>query len=116
MDQEHPLHDLPSIKLNIETASHRGIIRLCSVYGCYDHESDIVIPEREVAHFYCPHCNKQLIAQEICDLCDAPMVQFLLDIGGRVSICSRSGCKKHFVAFENIADVISKFYEEYGYR
>jgi len=44
------------------------------------------------------------------------MVQFLLDIGGRVSICSRSGCKKHFVAFENIADVISKFYEEYGYR
>ncbi len=116
MDHEHLLHELPAIKLNIEIAHQRGILRLCSIYGCYDHESDIQIPEHEIARFYCPHCNKQLVAQEICDACSAPMVPFLLDIGGRVSICSRSGCKKHYVAFEDIADAINKFYKEYGYH
>ncbi len=116
MDHEHLSHKLPSIKLNIEISHQRGIIWLCSIYGCYEHKCDIQIPENEIAQFYCPQCNKQLISAELCDTCSAPMIPFLLDIGGRVSICARRGCKKHYVAFEDIADAINKFYKEYGYH
>lgn len=116
MDNEHYLTDLPSIKLNIEVVGNRGVIWLCSIYGCYHHESDLNIPENEIVEFYCPHCNKKLHTEELCESCQAPMVQFLLDMGGRVNICSRSGCKKHYVTFEDISDAINKFYKEYGYR
>jgi predicted RNA-binding Zn-ribbon protein involved in translation (DUF1610 family) len=116
MDHEHNLKDFPSIKLNIEIGEKRGVIWLCSIYGCYNHECDIEIPANEIARFYCPQCNKQIIATELCDDCSAPMIPMLLDMGGRVSICSRNGCKKHHVAFEDVADAINKFYREYGYR
>lgn len=115
MDNEHLLNNEPSIKLNIEISTNRGIIRLCSIFGCYDHVSDIDIPHDEIAKFFCPHCNKPLESLELCDLCQAPMVPFVLDMGGRVAICSRSGCTKHYVAFEELSDVIRKFYKEYGY-
>ena len=115
MDHDNLLNNKPSIKLNIEIRDNRGIIRLCSTYGCYDHVSDIEIPNDEIAKFYCPHCNKSLEHTEECDLCQAPMVPFVLEMGGRVSICSRSGCTKHYVAFEELSDAIRKFYREYGY-
>jgi len=116
MDHENLLSDVPSIKLNIEIGDERGIIRLCSIFGCYDHVSDVKIPDDKIAKFYCPHCNKALLSKEECDLCEAPMVPFVLEMGGRVSICSRSGCTKHYVAFEELSDAIRKFYKEYGYR
>jgi predicted RNA-binding Zn-ribbon protein involved in translation (DUF1610 family) len=114
MDHNYPLKDRPSIKLNIEIGSNRGILRLCSIYGCYDHESDIEIPKDTIARFYCPQCNKEIKGSELCDVCQAPMIPFILEIGGRVNICSRSGCTKHYVAFEDLSDAIRKFYKEYG--
>jgi hypothetical protein len=43
------------------------------------------------------------------------MVPFYLDMGGRVSICSRSGCKNHFVEFDDLSIALRKFYQQYGY-
>jgi hypothetical protein len=113
MDDSYPLKDRPSIKLNLEMGNNRGVIHLCSIYGCYDHESDIEITKGEIAKFFCPHCNKELKSSELCSICDAPMIPFILEIGGRVNICSRSGCTQHYVAFEDISDAIRKFYKEY---
>ncbi len=116
MDEEFLLHDRASIKLNVEMGDKRGTIRLCSLYGCYDHKSDIELIEGEVAKFHCPHCNKEITSSELCETCGAKMIPFTLEMGGRVSFCSRSGCTKHYVAFEDISDAIRKFYKEYGYR
>jgi len=116
MDNEYQLVDKPSIKLNIEMADQRGTLHLCSIYGCYEHESDIDLPKGEIASIYCPHCNKRIVSEETCDVCDANMVPLVLEMGGRVSICSRAGCTKHYVAFEDLSDAIRKFYKEYGYR
>ena len=113
MDYNYPLKERPSIKLNIEIANNRGTIHLCSIYGCYDHESDIELPKGEIARIYCPNCNKEVKSTELCRVCDAPMVPFILEIGGRVNICSRSGCTQHYVAFEDLSDAIRKFYKEY---
>lgn len=115
MDNEHLLNGKPSIKLNIQLENARGIIRLCSIYNCYDHKSNIEIPDDKIAEFICPHCNQVLNSQENCDKCSAPMVPFNLDIGGKVAFCSRSGCKNHYVAFENPHDAVSRFYDEYGF-
>ena len=117
MDSETPLKDKPSIKLNIETSTDRGTIRLCSIYGCYDHLCDIDLKEGEIAHFFCPHCNKELKSNDECDTvnCNAPMIPFTLHLGGKVFICSRKGCDNHFVAFEDLATEVRKFYDEYGF-
>lgn len=114
MGKENQLLDNPSIKVNIEQGEARGTIHLCSVYGSYDHTSDVDISEGSIAVFSCPQCNKVLNTTELCDNCGAPLVSFNLDIGGKVNICSRKGCKKHYVVFEDINDALKLFHQEYG--
>lgn len=113
MDEEKLLHEYPGIKLNIVTPEERGVIYLCSIYECHDHETDLNIKEGTVVDFYCPKCNKELLVNEECKICDAPMVTFVLKVGGRVSICSRRGCANHYVAFQDLSSELSKFYQEF---
>lgn len=113
MDSKHPINEQPSIKLNIEMGDERGIIRLCSIYGCYTHNTDIKLIEDEIAKFYCPHCNHELISDVTCKECNAKMVPFVLAMGGKVSICSRKGCEHHHIEFDNVTDEIRKFYYSY---
>ena len=117
MDKEFPLNDRPSVKLNIETSHERGTIRLCSIYGCYEHVCDFDLHEGEIARFYCPHCNRELKSNKECDTknCNAPMAATNLEVGGKVYICTRKGCTNHFVAFEDLATEVRKFYTEYGF-
>lgn len=117
MDDEIKLNNISSIKLNIETADNRGTIRLCSIYGCYDHLCDIDLKEGEIAKFYCPGCNKELKSNDECSAqnCNAPMVPLTMQLGGKVFICSRKSCSNHFVAFEDLATEVRKFYHEYGF-
>lgn len=114
MDDEVKLHDHPSIKLNIVTPDERGVIYLCSIFECYDHETDIELKKGTVVDVYCPKCNKELLINEECNVCGAPMVSFVLRVGGRVNICSRYGCSNHYVAFQDLSSELSKFYHEYG--
>jgi predicted RNA-binding Zn-ribbon protein involved in translation (DUF1610 family)/phage FluMu protein Com len=115
MDSENLIKGEPSIKINIESNHERGIIRLCSIYGCYELTSDIDLVENEIVTFYCPHCNKSLMREEKCDLCQAPMVCMNIKVGGKVKICSRNGCRNHYVAFQDIAGALNKFYDQYGF-
>ncbi len=114
MDTEEKLHGYPSIKLNIKTEKDRGTIHLCSLYECFDHKSDIQLNDNEIVEFTCPQCNKELLVKEECNICGAPMVNFVLATGGRVSICSRKGCSNHYVAFQDISSELRRFYNEYG--
>ncbi len=114
MDEEERIHDKPSIRLNIQTKQERGVIYLCSIYECYDYKTEVPLQEKEVVEFTCPHCNKELNTKEECQSCHAPMVALLLTTGGRVSLCSRTGCPNHYVAFEDLATELQKFYETFG--
>jgi len=105
----------PVIKLNIEIGNRKGTIHLSSIYGSYNYTCDIDTTDGELANFFCPHCKSQIIEETKCKLCDAPLVPFHLDMGGKVSICSRSGCKNHFVEFEDLSLALKKFYQEYGF-
>lgn len=114
MDTKIKLKGYPSIKLNIITPEDKGVINICSVYDLFEHQANIDIRDNTIVDFYCPNCNKELLVNEECRICDGPMVSFLMKVGGRINICSRNGCLNHYVAFSDLANELSKFYDEYG--
>lgn len=114
MDYKNQVNNMPSICINIDTGEKKGKMWLCSTYGCYDHTADIDIPHEAIVDFSCPHCNELLNTAIKCKVCDAPMVKFNIEIGGVVSVCSRNGCKNHYVMFEDLESAIRKFHREYG--
>jgi hypothetical protein len=116
MDKDVLVDNEASIKLNVKHGDKSGVINLSSIYGSYNYTCDIETPKGEVAEFSCPHCLKEMNAENECLTCGAEMVPFYLDMGGKVSICSRSGCKNHHVEFEDLSLALKKMYQEYGFR
>ena len=114
MDDNHLVDNEPSILMNVEIAGKKGEIHLSSIYGSYNYKTDIEMPQGEVANFSCPHCEEIITSDSECMSCGANMVPFYLDMGGKVTICSRSGCKNHFVEFEDLSVALKKMYQEYG--
>ncbi len=115
MDAEHLVDNEQSIKLNVEINDQKGKIWLSSIYGSYNYTSDIDLPAGETVDLYCPHCSKHISSDADCLVCGAEMVAFVLDIGGKVSVCSRIGCKNHFVEFDDLSVALKKLYQEYAY-
>lgn len=115
MDYTHFLNAKPSIKLHIDLVGKQGTIHLCSTYGCYEKISNIDLVDQEIARLSCTYCRHDLPVSGDCEECGAPIVDFPLEKGGKVHVCSRIGCKKHYVSFEDIYETLSSFYNEYEY-
>jgi len=115
MDREHAVDNVPGIHLDIQCRDKNGEIWLSSIYGSYNFNCSIELPKNEIVHFFCPECHEPILSKNECNVCNAPMVPFFLDIGGKVNICSRFGCTNHFVEFEDLSIALSKFHEEYGF-
>ncbi|MFO8130140.1 MAG: hypothetical protein R6T99_09605 [Bacteroidales bacterium] len=115
MDNDVLINNKQSVRLNIAmNGDRKGNLHLSSIYGDFSYTSNIPIKDGEIVNFICPYCKGNLKRRVRCELCDAPIVSFTVDIGGRVSICSRKGCKNHYMVFEDIETVIRKFYIEFG--
>lgn len=115
MDHDRLVDNEPSIRLNIKIADRKGTINLSSIYGSYNYVTNISIHKDEVAEFSCPKCSAVLNTETECLSCGSEMVPLYLDMGGKVSFCSRSGCKNHKVEFEDLSIALNKLYQEYGY-
>ena len=115
MDEDNLVDNEPSIKLNIDIGGKTGIINLSSIYGSFNYTCDIDIKNDEVVKFICPKCNRDINSKIECRVCKAPMFDFHLDMGGKVFVCSRKGCKNHLIEFEDLSNALRKFYQEYGY-
>jgi len=115
MDHTVFLNAKPSIKVRIEMLGRTGVLNLCSSYGCFDKQCNIELAKDEIALLSCPVCKKNLKGSDVCDLCGAPIVDFSLEKGGKVHFCSRIGCEKHYVSFEDIYTTLTNFYNEYDY-
>jgi len=113
MDPERLVDNVESIKLYLKIGKNEGYIWLSSIYGSYNLESTIDIEDGEVAQFKCPHCFHDLKSVETCNECQAPLIDFHLIEGGKVSLCSRAGCKKHSVEFEDLATAMNHFYNDF---
>ncbi len=115
MDEDRLVDNESSIRLNIMIGERKGSINLSSIYGSYNYYTDIDIKKDEIAEFSCPHCGAQIKSDSECLTCGAGMVPLYLDMGGKVSFCSRSGCKNHKVEFEDLSIAMNKLYQEYAY-
>ena len=114
MDEEVKIDDHPSVKLNIQWSGKRARLCLSSLYGSYKVDSELPVPEGEVVKFFCPHCNVNLAGSRSCEKCNAPMVPLRFTEGGTVQICSRRGCKKHLIEFEELETALRAFYDKYS--
>ena len=114
MDEDHKIDDAPSIGLVIVGREKMGWLRLSSLYGSYSIESEFPTVEKELYLFYCPHCNRSLAGPRVCRACEAPMVPLAFVAGGVVQFCSRRGCRKHLVEFEDLDTEMSAFYSHYS--
>jgi predicted RNA-binding Zn-ribbon protein involved in translation (DUF1610 family) len=114
MDHDHKIEDRPGIRLGIRSGGKMGLIYMCSLYGSYDHESEIDLSTGDVAEFSCPFCDRLLTGSGSCEKCSAPLVTLNMEVGGKVNICSRKGCTEHFVAFQEIGESMRRFYDAYG--
>ncbi|TSA29050.1 MAG: hypothetical protein D4R67_02675 [Bacteroidetes bacterium] len=115
MYNEEIVDNKPSIRLGIQAEGQTGFIYLSSVWGSYHYHCKIELPENKIAQFFCPNCKQQIISENNCSICDAPMVPFILDMGGRVRVCSRSGCRDHSLEFKDVSQALNKLYQEYGF-
>ncbi len=116
MDPDTLVDNETSIALHIDIAKKKGDINLSSIYGSYNYVSDVDCPIDEIAVFSCPSCGKDINTKAECKVCKAPMASLILDMGGRISYCTRSGCKNHNVEFEDLNNALRKMYQEFGYQ
>lgn len=112
MDTEYLVDHKPSIKLGIEVPDKKGTIFLSSIYGSYNYSCDIETPKNEIVKLFCPHCKAEIKSETKCNLCKAHMVAFLMDTGGMVNICSRIGCKNHFVEITDLSSALKNLFKE----
>lgn len=102
MDHTHLVDDHPSVRVTISFERKHGWLRLSSLYGSYNIESEHDIPFDTVAQFFCPHCHAELMGAADCPSCAAPMVPLIVRGGGMVQICSRRGCRTHRLDLDGV--------------
>jgi NADH-quinone oxidoreductase subunit E len=97
MKPEHAIDNYPCIHVTIAFNRKHGWLRLSSLYGSYNIESEHEIPADIEVNFFCPHCHSELAGSSVCPECSSPMILMLVEGGGNVQICSRRGCKGHIL-------------------
>jgi len=104
MTDSELIDNLPVIELEAKVADKLGKILLSQVYGSFTKKfievEDIV---GTIATLFCPHCHQPFPVIQNCD-CRAPLVGMQLEVGGLIKICSRNGCKRHSLEFEDVND------------
>ena len=113
MQEKTIIDDHPSIKVMIEYKKKKGELLLSSLYGSYNVKSELDVPNGTMVDFFCPHCDTNLKTGRVCETCEAAMVGMSFFEGGRVQICSRSGCHKHLIEFEDLEKELMAFYNAY---
>jgi hypothetical protein len=113
MDESKVIDGHSSIKTVIQHGDKRAVLHLSSIYGSYNIDLEIPIPEDEIVLFFCPVCSSSLLTKSLCDVCHAPAAFFELFNGGKVEICTRRGCKEHSIKYSDQAQKISALYNVY---
>ncbi|MBN1331212.1 MAG: hypothetical protein JXA54_17210 [Candidatus Heimdallarchaeota archaeon] len=115
MDVKTLVDNMPSVKVNISFNGEDGIIHLSSIYGSYNYTTNLKIPPGKEVIFSCPYCKEIITSEFKCDLCSATMVPLKIETGGTVRICSRAGCKKHSVEFDDLQHALEHFSMNFAY-
>ena len=97
LDHQFLIDNYPSIRITASFQQKHGWLRLSSLYGSYNIESEYELPINVVLNLFCPHCHTELMGITDCPECGAPMVPLIVEGGGTIQICPRRGCKGHLL-------------------
>jgi hypothetical protein len=114
MDEGRTIDAAPSVAADVRVGDKTGKVFLSAIYGSYNFEITVPCKDGEVGEFSCPHCRKALAGLRTCELCRAPMAAFALREGGLIQICSRRGCRKHLIEFEDPGLAMKAFYDKFA--
>lgn len=114
LDETHTIDGYPATHILFEFKGRKGELYLSSLYGSYASEIPDLISEGDVLSLFCPWCNASLMSTRLCDKCNAQMALMNLAEGGIIQICSRKGCKKHLLEFEDLDGELKAFYNVYS--
>jgi hypothetical protein len=114
MVPEIPIHGHASIGVRFAFGDWQGIIHLDPVFGSFDNECDIEIPDGQAVAFRCPSCNASLRSDEgRCPTCAAEMFVLHLPNGGILEGCLRKGCSGHKLRIVDLdAQMLRLFHEQ----
>lgn len=107
------LDNTKAIEVNLTYAGKHAPLYMSALYGSFLVETDLSIPAGKVGGFRCPHCAADMKSTRKCETCGSQMVAFDLKGGGQVQICSRRGCKKHVLEFQDADSELEAFYSSY---
>ena len=117
LDHEHLIKNEPSVALHgrfpTEKDGRDVIIRLSSLYGDYELFISTNIEDGVIVEFSCPFCQYILSGSRTCQVCKAPMSALQMGKGGMLQFCSRRGCRKHLLEFDDPEADLKAFYEEH---
>lgn len=115
MDSRRTVDDLEAIHFLVKIRDRIGHLYLSQVYGSYNKVFEGVedVP-KAVVECSCPHCHAPFPFHGICPDCQAPIIGLDLQVGGVIKVCSRNGCKRHALEFENADDAFNLFKSQEG--
>ena len=100
---------LDSILFMAKVDNSIGHLYLSQLYGSYNkifkQVEDIT---GSIVECSCPLCRIPFPLVGVCE-CKAPIIALDLKDGGNIKVCTRNGCKKHSLEFENSDDAFSLF-------
>jgi len=83
----------------------KGILQLNPYLNIFDHKTTITLPEGEsVKDIKCPHCDKSIIIDENCPICNSKVAHILVTTSTKLvdfKFCSRAKCKWHGISKED---------------
>jgi hypothetical protein len=97
LDQSHPLHGRPSIRLTTSFDLELGTVLLPSVRESPARELEPKISTGARLDFFCPHCHAELARGADCRGCGQPMV-VLREGVAPIQLCPRPGCDSRPIA------------------
>ena len=97
MKPEHLIDNQPCVHVTVSFKRKHGWLRLSSLYGSFNFESEHEIPVDAEVNFFCPNCHEDLLGSSECPECGVKMILMIVRGGGTVQICTRRGCKGHLL-------------------
>jgi len=114
MTPDRQIDGLDAIRITAKVLDSTGDIFLSQVYGSYSKEfGDAKDVEGSVIEGLCPKCHRPFPIHQMCE-CGAPLFSLSLHGGGLINICSRNGCERHSLEFENADDAFELFRRQNG--
>jgi len=114
LDETNKIDEHPSAHFLFECKGKEGELYLSSLYGSYNSKIPSFVSEGDTLTLFCPLCKASLMSTRNCEKCNAQMVLMDIEGGGSIQICSRKGCKRHLLEFEDLGDELKAFYNVYS--